>query len=137
MKDRERIWEKVLKPIRINPPAAISTLTGISAIGASQQLIDTGHPAMGAIGILSGTTVMAFSLPTYRYALGEYRRCREMVECYGDRAFRKASNTYLSHYCNRQAFYVAGVEHGFRDEARHRLKQVPENMKIYKHIPHF
>lgn len=128
---KEKAWEKVSRPVRINP-VILSGVIFFGAVGytltGSESFLRQlgGYASMGA-GTLS---VKHYIEDIRRY----YRECR-LLERYGfDLEHAKKR---MKHYCGRQGFYVACTKFGFREEVIELIKETPSDEKKFSFIPHF
>lgn len=125
---KERILEKILKPIRINPVS----LVGSALVGTYWFLTkDSSNPFLEAMRYPSiGTGFMLITY--YPFSVGCYLRDRRVLRRHGfDERYGKLR---MEQYCSRQALYVASVENGFRDEVKNLINKTPCQMSFLPHL---
>jgi hypothetical protein len=128
---KETLVEKLLKPIRINPVTLGASLTcfGIGSLLFSSDSI----PAQ-----ISSVVMFCLGGPPFfiylKYGLKSYLRDIQVLAEHGfDVRYGKLR---MEEYCDRQAFYVACVEKGYREEAKTLIDNTPNNQKRGRLFPH-
>ncbi len=127
---KETRLERAFKPIRINP--VTFSAGAVSFPSWLYGLMNINNPLWATAAFLSSFG-MGFS-GAYIYGCARYLGDRKSLRKYGyDEEWGRRR---MGHYCDRQAFYVACVENGFRDEAKGLIKRTPKKEKRWPYFPH-
>lgn len=128
---KETTLEKLLKPLRINPiPLGIS-LTGI---GLNYALTGS-DSTIGQVTSTLAAAVGGYYFAYYLWGVKCYFKDRNVLKKNG--FDEEVGKKRMKHYCNRQAFNVASIENGYRDEAKCLIERTPREEKMYPYLPHF
>jgi len=130
MDKNETLMEKLLKPIRINPITFGGFLAGL---GFGVLLSDSDNMLSGISSVVfEGLGVVSFFM-YLKYGVKSYFRDRGDLIKYGFDI--RYGQKRMGEYCDRQAFYVACVERGFRSEVRALINETPNNSKRWRFFP--
>ncbi len=125
----ESLLERIVKPVRINPVAV-----GLAVVGggAAVLLVENANIVIKATAYLLGV-VSGSGIGCYAHSVMNYRRDRAVLrELWFEASYAELR---MRHYCHRQAFLVASIAEGFRDEANALIKNTPREKKKMHWIP--
>lgn len=125
----ESLLERIVKPVRINLVAA-----GLAVVGggAAVLLIENANIVIKATAYLLGVA-SGSGIGCYARSVMNYHRDRVVLrELWFEKSYAALS---MKHYCHRQAFLVASIEEGFRDEANTLIKNTPRGEKQLHWLP--
>lgn len=126
----ESLLEKLLKPIRINP---VFFSLSLSSLGLSYVLSDSDNTMDRVLSHISFFDAGLF-LGMYLYSTKNYFRDRKIINKSG--FDKRHGDLRVGRYCDRQAFYVASIENGFRDEAKNLINNTSNREKQFHYFPH-
>lgn len=131
MSNEESLLERILKPVRINPVTLGLSFTGVSISLLFDPKQDTSNLLLA---IFSGSIIGGGFFGCYIYSGINYFRDRKILKRYGfDNSHGKRR---VSKYCSRQAFYVACIENGYREEVSKFIEETPNKDKAFWYLPH-
>ena len=129
--EKETLLEKILKPVRINPATLGISLANFGLwymLGVSDRTMD-----QLPLQLLSGG-VGGLWVGMYLFGVHNYFRDRRILK---ERGFDKRHGKLrMRHYCDRQAFNVASIETGYRNEVTDLIRQTPTEEKLHWYLPH-
>lgn len=131
---KETLLERILKPIRINPITLGVSLAsfGIGGLLLNKYLNSNNTPAQIFSFIMLGLGQSPLFL-YFKYGVKSYFRDKNSLAEHGfDIRYGKLR---MEEYCDRQAFYVACVEKGYREEVLSLINDFPNEQKRGKFFP--
>ena len=122
--------EKILKPVRINP---VTLGISLASFGLSYVFSESDN-TIGQIASVFTNGIGGFFLGYYSWGVENYLRDGRILKEHG---FDERHGVLrMEHYCNRQAFNVAGIERGYSDEVRELIERTPNKEKKFWYLPH-
>lgn len=126
---KETKIEGLTRLLRLNPVGTTIMGLGVAAHMLNSDSVDMLNQA-GVI-LADGATYTGLFLLIF--GKGYYKGAKRNIKENGINA--EFGNRQMRHYCNRQAYYVAAVEQGYRNEVEKFIKKIPAKKKIFGFIP--
>jgi len=130
---KESRLERILRFARINPVmlgAAVATAGFYFLNWTSQD---------GVMRVFKDSSLIISTVLSTSYAnsVACYLKDKKVLLNYAKHGFKKAyAKKRMRHYCLRQAFYVACIENGFREDIKEIIENTPKEKKAYAFLPH-